>query len=279
VKTWVKLYTKLIDDPDIALLSWAERGIWTSILALAGKLDERDTEDRETGQLDTPERVAWYLRIAIDELQAALASFTRLGMVEERGGVLFIPKYPKRQATPPSERNEAVRQRVRSHRQHVTPPAPDVTPLHASGNEPVTHLDKSRVDTDSEQKRGEGEVEQPRASAPTPPPIVIFRELTHSCPAPGTPMWDAIASLPAANGHMDTWRQVIQEWMLRGFKTRNIAGMLDWYHNGIPPRGPTVTAGPRARAAPRGPDPDLHAAAIAGERYRAQLEEQHDHPA
>jgi len=93
------------------------------------------------------------------------------------------------------------------------------------------------------------QVEQPRenARASTPPPILVFRDLTQSCPAPGTPMWDAIANLPHNNGDMETWRKVIQEWMLRGFKTRNIAGMLDWFHNGIPPRGPAVTKSGNAR--------------------------------
>jgi hypothetical protein len=44
--------------------------------------------------------------------------------------------------------------------------------------------------------------------------------------------------------------------MLRGFKTRNIAGMLDWFKNGIPPRGPAPGKQNHARA----PDPDLLAA-------------------
>ena len=254
MKTWVKLYTTIVNDPDIAMLSLAERGLWMMLLALAGQLDHRDEQDLETGQLDTPDRVAWYLRIDLDELRALLVKFAHLGMVENRDGVLFIPKYPKRQACPPSDRNEAVRERVRHHRRQVTPAPADVTPLHAASNEPVTHLEKNREDTDTEERREEVEVETAGARElrmhgplPTPPPIVVFRDLTKSCPAPGTPMWEAIANLPHSNGHMETWRKVIQEWMLRGFKTRNIAGMLDWFHNGIPPRGPAVTKSGSAR--------------------------------
>ena len=68
MKTWVKLYTEIIDDPDQGTLTLAQRGIWSLFLALAGKIDDRDDAWNETGRLDTVERVAWMLRVSVDEI-------------------------------------------------------------------------------------------------------------------------------------------------------------------------------------------------------------------
>ena len=81
MKTWVKLHTKINHDSKMGTLTWAERGIWSALLALAGEIDDQD-EDGPTGLLDTIDNVAWRLRCDIDELEAALHSFIQRGMVD-----------------------------------------------------------------------------------------------------------------------------------------------------------------------------------------------------
>ncbi len=146
MKTWVKLYTEILNDPDIGSLSLADRGLWSMLLALAGQLDDRDDQDAETGRLDTPERIVWHLRISMADLAPAIARFVELGMVDDRDGVLYLTNYRKRQATPASGRNESVRQRVTRYRNKPQQPATNVTPLHAERNDTVTQLEESRVE-------------------------------------------------------------------------------------------------------------------------------------
>lgn len=95
MKTWVKLYTEIIEDPDQGTLSLAERGIWSLFLALCGRIDDRDEYGRETGKLDTLARVAWYLRCDATEIKSAVDSFAMRGMVEEHDGVLYITNWAK----------------------------------------------------------------------------------------------------------------------------------------------------------------------------------------
>ena len=117
MKTWVKLKTKINHDPEIGTLSWAHRGIWSALLALAGEIDDRDGDDRETGRLDTPENTAWRIRCDWAEFQAALAEFTnRDGWMDDRDGILYITKYRKAQERPPSASHKAVAARVQRSR-------------------------------------------------------------------------------------------------------------------------------------------------------------------
>ena len=116
-KTWVKLYVSdMLDDPAMAKLSWEHRGMLAVMLALAGKLDIRDGDGAETGQLDTPDNVAWYLRCDPGALAGAIAELQKRGLIHERGGILFVSGYAARQARPPSAGRDAVAERVREHR-------------------------------------------------------------------------------------------------------------------------------------------------------------------
>ncbi len=144
MKYWVKLYTEVLDDPDQGTLTWAERGIWSALLALAGKLDKRDDDDRETGQLDALERVAWHLRMAEGELTDAVAKFTEREMVDERDGVLFVTHYGDRQARAPSDAHAPVAERVQRHRK-TKQCNEDVTTLQSECNEDVSRLREEKI--------------------------------------------------------------------------------------------------------------------------------------
>ena len=176
MKSWVKLYTEILDDPDQGTLSWAQRGMWSALLALAGKLDHREGErDTETGRLDTVDRIAWHLRCDPCELEEAVAAFTERGMVEERDGVLYLPNYAKRQARPVSARRNAVAQRVRAHRERqaeernedVTTLQDDVTSVQR-GVTPSDSETDSDTDTDSEVVGADAPAPTAPAALPSP---------------------------------------------------------------------------------------------------------------
>ncbi len=153
MKTWIKLYTEMLDDPDVGSLSWAHRGMFMALLALAGKLDSRDENDMETGRLDTVDRLAWHLRCSVEELADAVEAFKERGFVDERDSVLYLTHYPARQSHSPSEDRNAVAARVKQYRaRRANARNETVTPLHADCSEPVTQPEKKRV----EEMRPEG---------------------------------------------------------------------------------------------------------------------------
>lgn len=153
MKTWIKLRTKINHDPEMGTLSWAQRGIWAALLALAGEIDDRDGEGRETGLLDTLVNTAWRIRADQAELNEAVAAFRERGWVAETDGRLCIIKYRVVQERAPSDSREAVAERVKRSRANaggrcnegVTSAADDVT----SVNRGVTASD-SESDTESE---------------------------------------------------------------------------------------------------------------------------------
>lgn len=159
MKSWVKLYTEINRDPKMVRLTWAHKGIWAALLALAGEVDVRNGDGQETGQIYSVEDTALIIRCDIAEFTEAVKVFLRPtaegenGMLYEQNGMLFITNYGKRQARPPSARPEATKERKRQQRtresqgshEEVTTPRESVTPLD-SDSDLDSDLD-SEVDT------------------------------------------------------------------------------------------------------------------------------------
>jgi len=143
MKTWVKVYTEILNDPKIAQLPLPHAGVWLFLLAAAGTIDDRDGNEAETGRLGTPEEVAWLMRRPLEDIQPAVDAFIELGMVHTNAGALYLTNYGKRQARPPSARPSAVRTRVKRHRAKKC-------------NEDVTTPEQNRT----EENRTEVEVEE-----------------------------------------------------------------------------------------------------------------------
>ena len=80
MRTWVKFYTETNRDPKIGTLTWAQRGIWAALLALAGELDDQD-EGQQTGMIGTSEDIAWRIRCDVGELTEAFAAFSLQEMI------------------------------------------------------------------------------------------------------------------------------------------------------------------------------------------------------
>jgi len=118
LKTWVKLYTEINRDPKFGSLTWAQRGIWAAMLALAGQIDD-ETETGVTGLLGTIPDTCWHLRLTEDELQDAMDAFTSRDMVYLEDGKLYLTHFPERQKVPPSAAQPFVTERVRQHRLRV----------------------------------------------------------------------------------------------------------------------------------------------------------------
>jgi len=153
MKTWVKLYTEINRDPKMGTLSWAHRGIWSALLALAGELDHRDEQGQETGEIDTSDNAAWHIRCDLDEFSKAVEVFVSRGMVTEKDGVLYLTNYGERQRRAPSDAPERVRERAQRHRARLQDARnEDATPLHDESNDDVTSASRgvTRSDTDTD---------------------------------------------------------------------------------------------------------------------------------
>jgi DnaD/phage-associated family protein len=158
VRTWVKLYTEINRDPKMLRLTWAHRGIWSALLALAGEIDDQD-EEGPTGYVGPMDDAALLLRCDDAEFAEAVEAFEERGMVRVEEGILYLTRYADRQKRAPSSRREAVAERVKRHRRRkadarnvdVTTLHPDETTMQRGVTPPDTDTDTdTETDTESE---------------------------------------------------------------------------------------------------------------------------------
>lgn len=276
MKPWVKLYTEINRDPKIITLSWAQRGIWSALLAMAGEIDERDGEDSETGKLDTIEYTALRIRCDLEMFTQELSTLLSRGTIEDRDGILYIHNYAKRQEVPPSQKRPAMRERQREHRLSQAEPTRDesmsrnVTSMSRNVTPPESDTD-IELDTESDADSAPPPVVQPRQSTrvrepyPNNPAIQAFQDV-FKCRPKNREQAEVITNTIKPS-ELDKWKQVMQAWHLRDYKPQNIPGMLDWYLHGIPVNG----HGKQARAAPPDPVIDVAEAIRLNELGRMQI--------
>lgn len=209
MKTWVKVYTAINRDPDMDTLTWAHRGIWLSLLALAGEIDDRDEDELETGRLDTLQRVAWFIRADVDDLLDAVGAFKDRGMVLlDDHGIIHLPNYPKRQARPPSSRPSAVAERVKRHRDKAK----------ADGNEDVTTLHRgvtpSETDPDPDSEsdpESDPEKKQTQTTESNEPAVAVALKEVHALDITNPKATDLVSvyqergELPALVPRLSAW--------------------------------------------------------------------------
>jgi len=245
MKSWVKLYTEVLDDPKIGRLSWADRGFWSALLALAGRLENHDEDGNENGAIGTMSDIAWYLRCEESELNDPLKRFWELDMVREIDGIWYVVHWAKRQARYPSDTPESTRFRQRKRRNPVT--TDDDEGLEfchesvTSVSRPVTTLDKNRIDTDKREREDHAHAQTsldpstPIHLQPDPRPesIRILYELAKLGPAPDSASWQAVLKcVPDTPDALKRWREAVSAWLTSGNSSRNVQGMIDWFKSG-----------------------------------------------
>lgn len=108
---WFRMYTESRNDSKLDALTDREFRIWHKLLCFAA-------EDEPRGVVDyiDPEFVAMELRVGTDELDAAIARFIRLRLVERDDTFIYFPAFSERQYTKPSDHPDRVKERVKRHR-------------------------------------------------------------------------------------------------------------------------------------------------------------------
>lgn len=115
---WLKLYTEIRTDPKMQALSDAEFRVWINLLCLAAESKVRGVICIDQGVPYPDEALARAMYTDPDTLKGALAKFIKLRMVEiDDDGIIYLINFDARQYDKPSDRPEAVRDRVRKHRE------------------------------------------------------------------------------------------------------------------------------------------------------------------
>lgn len=226
---WIKLYHEILDDPKMGRLP---DHLWRRCIEMFLSAGDCNNE----GHLPSTEDMAWRLRCAPEELAVDLEALAEFGIVEERDGHWFVRNFAKRQAAmPEAERLRRYRERKRKQ------------VYYGGGNEERTDGEtKAYVDTDTDTDTDQIQIAPSGAETPPPttppkktrkprapksPPVEYFRELTRRYPNNAQ-----IAEIDDTVMDQKLWQECVTEWQVRGYKTTNIRGMLDWYKNGGPPQ-------------------------------------------
>jgi len=171
MKYWIKLYTEILDDRKMGMLSDRLYRRTVEMLALAGEMDEE-------GLLPVPSDMAWRLRLNDEELETDLVELARVGILDQRDGQWWVTHFSERQApSPVAKRVAEYRKRKRSDNGVVTDSNDDVTKSY-TGNAPEKRREES------EKRRGESEKKRQRPLPRTPleasldPDIALFKRVS-----------------------------------------------------------------------------------------------------
>lgn len=160
-KPWLKMWTEANHDPKMLGLTLAERGVWWAVLALAQECDAEGRLIKGGGMPLTIEEIADCLHIKtkrdLNVLKSMIAKMESQDSLHWNDETLVVTHFVKRQEQVPSGTKEAIKERVRQHRerQRVTEKAlqesKGVTP-------PQTPLKEEEVEVEVE---GEGNAVTP----------------------------------------------------------------------------------------------------------------------
>ncbi|GAI66740.1 unnamed protein product [marine sediment metagenome] len=150
-KPWLKMWVEWIDDPKMLSLSLAQQGAWWRLLALAQKCMADGLLVKGNGAPLSLDEIADTLRFITKPdrkvFDSTVKTMTDQGSLHWNSNALVVTHFAERQAKTSSETPEAIRDRVRRHREkQVTgnPLPPLTTPLlreeegEAEGNGSVT---------------------------------------------------------------------------------------------------------------------------------------------
>lgn len=214
------------------------------------------------------------------EPEAFVAALTHAGLLDGDGRIHDWNVYAGR-LIETRRRNVARAQAWREQqRAHNVPSIDSAANAHVTHNEPVTYGATQQYSTEPVRESGAPDADAPDAATKRHPAITAYRNLTgkRSIKVGAAKRIEAAVAAddPAA---VTRWRDTVDEWVNRGYRPENVAGMLDWFRDGIPPRpqhgGLTtlraVPAGPKD-AAPKwtppdesrraGPPPDLRVPSV-----------------
>lgn len=154
---WFRLYSEIIHDPKVRRLKDAAKfGVLVGLLALASECKIRGWVCIEEDMPYELDELAEILMATPEKISETISDLQKLRIIQvDDDGIIKFPNWDKRQYDKPSDRPDAVRERVKRHREKKKNVSPaecnaDVTPLKRECNaiDTDTELDKD-IDLDN----------------------------------------------------------------------------------------------------------------------------------
>ena len=120
-KPWLKLWVEWIHDPKMFSLTWAEKGMWCGVLTLAQQCAAAGQLVKGDGTPLTIPEIANSLHITSPKdrktLEGTISKMAGAGSLHWNSNLLVVTHFADRQAKRASAAPEAVKERVRLHRE------------------------------------------------------------------------------------------------------------------------------------------------------------------
>jgi DnaD/phage-associated family protein len=151
---WVKIYTEILDDVKLSRLTDSQRWRFIQFVIMAAEGDAGG--QLVTGDIPmTHEGITWRLRCDPQILETDIKRLIDLGLIEESGGVISVPKFAERQGPTQAAKREQWKLRQEKHRIKIKDAI-------------VTSESRVSHDTEEEKKKS-------REEEDAPPPPNIFK--------------------------------------------------------------------------------------------------------
>lgn len=132
-KPWLKMWAQWIHDAKMLGLTLAETGAWWKLVTLAHECGKDGQLVKGDGTPLTSSEIANCLHITSPKdrkiLEGMISKMAGLGSLHWNSNLLVVTHYSERQEFVPSESKEAIKERVRRHRENLKRRAAGLPPL------------------------------------------------------------------------------------------------------------------------------------------------------
>lgn len=244
---WFRFYSEVLSDRKIQRICRVTNqpkalvvGVWATILAMASDAPDRGKLLISDGIAITIDDISIETGLGLEQCEALVSAFIGANMVHQSDGVFIVTQWDSRQYKSDTSNDRVSKYRDKKRDEEGKPPK---RPYNKKCNVTVTPPESdTESDTDTEYSSPNGEAEKPpKPQKPGKRPDVIqavqvFVEVTKKYCLNKTQMGvlkEVVGDSPIA---LEKWRGVVTAWNLRGYKTTDVDGMLQWFKDGIPER-------------------------------------------
>jgi hypothetical protein len=160
---WIHVYTNIIDNPSLAMLTEAQCWRMMQLEILAGECDAGGLICNDNSPLSVLE-IAWRLRIDADKLAADLDALQKAGIVDLANGV-FMVGFEERQGPTQDEKRAAWRERTAKKRANVTGDT-SVTLASVTDDASESHTHRTEQNRENKIRAEQSRTEQSRTETP-----------------------------------------------------------------------------------------------------------------
>lgn len=245
---WVKMYTRMLDDPKLGRVTERVRWRFVQLVLMAGECDAEGYLTAGDNPMSTDD-IAWRLRLPADKCAEDLGRLSDIGVLKNSERGWFLPKFAPLQGRSQSEKREGWRRNQAKAREKNRGPdleSADNTDKSAPVIDDTPMTPSPRVEKRREEKSRE---DLGAAKPPRHPALLAYQRAAKINPDRSQEQ-AIIQGVGNSPDELFRWEQTVAAYCLQGWNKRNAGNMLEYFRrHEMPAAGKPANGNGRASIA------------------------------